>query len=98
MMGQAKQRGSLEQRVLAAKLKIDSLRPRAIICNDCKNEITEIVDLDIRGMKGVDAAFAGRCQECGGSTYAIKGHPESVEALMLALSEATGEVPLLGVQ
>lgn len=97
-MGQAKQRGSLQQRVSAARAKVDAMRPEAIICNDCKTSITEIVDLDIRGMTGIDAAFAGQCPKCGGSTYAIKGQPASVEALMLALADATGDMPLLGVQ
>lgn len=97
-MGQAKRRGSLEQRVSIAKARIDTLRPKAIICNDCKGEITDVVDLDIRGMTGIDAAFAGLCPECKGSTYAIKGTPAAVEALMVALSNATGGEPLLGIQ
>lgn len=97
-MGQAKQRGSLEQRISAAKGRIDALRPAEIICNDCKSEITEIEDLDIREMTGIDAAFAGVCKQCKGVTYAIKGNPDSIEALMVALSENTGEVPLIGVQ
>jgi len=97
-MGQAKRRGSLEQRMAEAKGRIDALRPAAIVCNDCKSEITEIEDMNIRGMTGIDAAFAGVCKQCKGTTYAIKGDPVSVEALMMALSESTGEVPLVGMQ
>lgn len=97
-MGQAKRRGSLDQRISEAKGRIDALRPAAIICNDCKSEITEIEDMNIRGMIGIDAAFAGVCKQCNGTAYAIKGEPDSVEALMMALSESMGEVPKIGVQ
>lgn len=97
-MGQAKRRGSVEQRISEAKARIDALRPAAIICNDCKGEITEIEDLNIRGMTGIDAAFAGVCKQCKGVTYAIKGNPDSVEVLMMALAESTGDVPLIGMQ
>lgn len=97
-MGQAKRRGSLDQRISEAKGRIDAMRPAAIICNDCKSEITEIEDMNIRGMSGIDAAFAGVCKQCKGTTYAIKGEPDSVEALMMALSESTGGPMIVGVQ
>lgn len=32
------------------------------------------------------------------TTYAIKGDTDSVQALMMALSESTGEVSLIGMQ
>jgi len=97
-MGQAKQRGTTQERINAAKARIDSLRPKAIICNQCGHEITEIVDLNTHRMDGVDAAFAGLCQQCGRSTYAIKGRPEAVEALKRVMTEAMGEAPLMGSQ
>ena len=97
-MGQAKQRGSLEQRVSAAKDRIEALRPKSIICNDCKAEITDIQDMDTKGMDGIEAAFAGICPKCNSSTYAVRGRRESVEAFMMAMAKATGEVPLFGAQ
>ncbi|PKO87245.1 MAG: hypothetical protein CVU18_11350 [Betaproteobacteria bacterium HGW-Betaproteobacteria-12] len=97
-MGQAKKRGTLEQRRQAAKARIDALRPEVIICNQCGGEIQDILDLPTSGMPGIDAAFAGHCQACSSSTYAIKGDPKAVEQLMLAITETTGDVPLLGVQ
>jgi len=77
---------------------MDALRPKVIICNDCKGEILEIVDLPAKGMDGIDAAFAGICPQCNGTTYAIKGHPSAVEKLMVAMTHATGDAPLIGVQ
>ena len=97
-MGQAKQRGSLAQRVSAAKLRIEVTRPKSITCNDCKAEITDVQVMDTKGMSGIDAAFAGICPKCNSSTYAVRGRRESVEAFMLAMAKASGEVPLLGVQ
>lgn len=97
-MGQAKLRGSLQERVAAAKARIDALRPEVIICNECKGEITEIVDLDAKGVAGIDAAFAGICPACKSSTYAIKGKPEAVAALMDAMSDVMGGDPIVGTQ
>ena len=97
-MGQAKQRGSLDDRVSAARARIDAMRPESIICNECERAITDIVELNTRGMDGIDVAFAAVCPECGSSTYAIKGQPASVEALMLAMTESTGDTLLFGVQ
>lgn len=97
-MGQAKKRGTLEQRVADAKERIDALRPKAIICNSCRHEITEMVTLPTHGMKGIEAAFAGICPQCNGSTYAIKGDPQAVEAMMRAISESEGGELLVGMQ
>ncbi len=97
-MGQAKKRGTLEQRTAAAKARIDAVRPKSIICNDCSGEITEIETLPTRGMPGIEAAFAGICPKCNANTFAIKGDPAAVEALMMALAEAQGTAPLVGMQ
>ena len=97
-MGQAKQRGSLEQRVSTAKDRIEALRPKSIICNECKAEITDIQDMDTKGMEGIEAAFAGICPKCNSSTYAVRGRREAVEAFMMGMAKASGEVPLLGAQ
>jgi len=97
-IGQARQRGSLEQRVADAQARRDAKRPKSITCNDCKGEITEIQEMDTTGMAGIDAAFAGICPACKCSTYAVRGKRKSVEAFMLAMAKASGEVPLLGAQ
>ena len=97
-MGQAKRRGTLEQRVQEAKARIDALRPEVIVCNDCKGEIRDIIDLPAKGLDGIDAVFGGICPECKSTTYAVKGDPQAVERLMVAMAEATGDDPLVGVQ
>lgn len=97
-MGQAKQRGSLQDRIDGAKARIDALRPAFITCNSCQHDIADVVDLNSRGLDGIEAAFAGLCPKCGRSTYAIKGRPEAVAELMVAMEETMGETPLLGSQ
>jgi hypothetical protein len=97
-MGQAKQRGSLEQRILAAKDRVAALRPKTITCNQCQAEISDVQDMDTKGMEGIEAAFAGICPHCDSSTYAVRGRRDAVEAFMMAMSKATGEVPLFGTQ
>jgi hypothetical protein len=97
-VGQAKQRGSLEQRIQQAKQKMDGSTPDHIICNNCKAEITEVHCLDTKGMRGIDAAFAGQCPACDQSTYAVKGEPKSIAAFMEAVQAATGSEPIIGAQ
>ena len=64
-MGQAKLRGTPEQRKQAAIERQLSLRPKHIVCNNCKAELTEMQPIDISGMRGIDAAFAAHCPHCG---------------------------------
>ena len=97
-MGQAKRRGSLAQRVAAATAHIDVLRPAHIVCNQCQNEISEVVDIDVRKMRGLSAAFAATCSVCQSVTYAMSGNPETVQALMATIADQEGKMPLLGSQ
>ena len=84
--------------MLAAQDRVAALRPKAITCNQCKAEITDVQVMDTKGMAGIEAAFAGICPHCDSSTYAVRGRRDAVEAFMMAMSKATGEVPLLGTQ
>lgn len=97
-MGQAKRRGSLEQRVAEAKARLEALRPEAIICNKCQGVLKEITDLNVRGMAGIEGAFGAHCNDCDSDTFAIKGEPNAVQAVMEAMAESTGHVPLQGFQ
>jgi hypothetical protein len=97
-LGQAKNRGSLEERIQQARQKTDESTPDQLICNNCKSEITEVHLLDTKGMRGIDAAFAGECPACGQSTYAVKGEPNSMAAFMEAMEQATGSEPIIGSQ
>lgn len=90
-MGQAKLRGRLEDRMVQAKSKVDSLRPEKLVCNHCKTEFTEFEAMDSRGLRGIDAVFAGNCPNCCFTTFAYSGNSDAVAELMLAQEEFMGE-------
>jgi hypothetical protein len=96
-MGQAKNRGTQEQRASEAKEKIEALKPAFIVCNACKAEVTNIHAMDTRGMNGIQAVFSGLCT-CDNVTYAMLGDKDAVTDLMLALESSHDERGMIGVQ
>jgi Zn finger protein HypA/HybF involved in hydrogenase expression len=96
-MGQAKIRGTPEQRKQAAIDRQLSLRPKYIVCNNCKTELTEMHPMDISGMAGIDAAFAAHCPHCSHDTFAIKGEREAVANMHMAIEDAAGAESQVGV-
>jgi hypothetical protein len=96
-MGQAKLRGTPQQRQQAAIDKQLSLRPKHIICNNCQAVLTEMQPMEITDIKGIEAAFAAHCPHCDHDTYAIKGEPEAVAQMHMAIEDATGQESLSGV-
>lgn len=85
-MGQAKQRGTIEQRIAQAQAKIEESRPEKLVCNGCGADVTSINPVSTRGLRGIDAIWVGQC-ECGHTTFAASGDPKAVEAFFFALSE-----------
>lgn len=89
-MGQAKNRGSLEQRKGVAIEKQLSLRPKYITCNHCQTELSEMFPMDTSKMPGVEAAFAAHCGNCDHDTYALKGEAEAVANAHMAIEDSAG--------
>ena len=87
-MGQAKKRGTLEQRVAQAHAKIEATRPEKIICNHCGAEASSIHPVSTRGLRGIDSIWLGQC-ECGHTTFAAAGEPRAVQAFFETLGEDT---------
>jgi hypothetical protein len=96
-MGQAKQRGSQDERAKQAQEKIQAMKPTMIVCNACKAEITNVHAMDTRGMQGIRAVFLGMCS-CGNTTHAMLGDPEAVADLVMAIEATNGEQGILGSQ
>lgn len=96
-MGQAKLRGTPEQRKQAAIERQLALRPKYIKCNHCQAELTDMTPMDISDIKGIDAAFAAHCPQCGHDTFAIKGEREAVAQMHMAIEDAAGSQALAGV-
>ena len=87
-MGQAKLRGSREQRVAQAMEKIEAGRPEKLVCNSCGADVTQINPVSTRGLRGLEAIWVGQC-DCGHTTFAASGDPKAVEAFFFALSQDT---------
>ncbi len=96
-MGQAKIRGTLEQRKQAALEKQLSLRPKYIQCNNCQAQLSDMQPMDISGIPGIQAAFAAHCPHCDHDTYAIKGEREAVAQMHMAIEDATASESQAGV-
>lgn len=96
-MGQAKLRGTPEQRKQAAIERQLSLRPKHIVCNNCQAELTEMMPMDISDVRGIDAAFAAHCPHCEHDTFAIKGEREAVAQMHMAIEDAAGAASQAGV-
>lgn len=78
-------------------MKIEALKPSMIVCNECKNEITDVHAIDTRGMAGIRAVFAGMCG-CGCTTHAMIGDPDAVAELVEAMEATMDEQGILGSQ
>lgn len=77
-MGQAKQRGSRDDRIQQVKAKLDAIRPKTLTCSSCQTEITEIRDGNTRGLPGIEGIFLGTCPKCGDITQAVAGDKDAV--------------------
>ena len=94
-MGQAKRRGSIEEREAHANARVESLKPTSIVCYHCQAEIADVHTIDTRGLNGIDGAFAGRCS-CGHTTWAIVGNPNAVAELAESMQSTMGEEAIVG--
>lgn len=96
-MGQAKNRGSQQERVeLAIKIKSD-IRPEFLICNECGGHINDFQELNTKGLPGITAAFAGVCS-CGRATFAVSGNKDASVDVLSSLQEQFGLNSKIGHQ
>ena len=83
-MGQAKRRGTLDDRIAQANARIAATRPEKLVCNGCGADVTTIHPVSTRGLSGIDAIWVGQC-DCGQTTFAASGDPTGVQAFFDAL-------------
>ena len=83
-MGQAKRRGTLDDRIAQANARIEATRPEKLVCNGCGADVTTIHPVSTRGLSGIDAIWVGQC-DCGQTTFAASGDPKAVQAFFDAL-------------
>lgn len=97
-MGEAKKRGTPQQRAEAARARNEALRPAQLVCGACKTAFTNFDMLPAPGLRGIDAVFGGQCPNCGNDVVVFKGKPEAVAEAMLAYEKMMGADAKLGYQ
>ncbi|ABM39690.1 MULTISPECIES: hypothetical protein [Polaromonas] len=95
-MGQAKLRGTFEQRAANAKTNARAQFPDSIQCNNCQAWLTEIEPLDIRGIPGMRLAGGAVCAGCAHTTWVLDGTPEALAGMQGYLDDAQDEEAKIG--
>ena len=78
-MGQAKRRGSRDERIAQAQARVTALRPEKLTCAKCQADIFEFEVMETQVLPGLEAAFMGKCPQCDQVSFAFKGTPEAME-------------------
>lgn len=85
-MGQAKRRGTQEERIAQAQAKLLANKPEKLVCNSCGADVTQINPVNTRGLRGLESVWVGQC-DCGHTTFAASGEPKAVQAFFDAISQ-----------
>lgn len=95
-MGQAKNRGTQQERVAAAVLANAQGSPPTITCNVCHAVLPQAERLDTQGLKGIEVAFKSHCAACDQDTWAVRGDAAAVRAFYAALEKSVGGTVQMG--
>ena len=90
-MGQAKLKGSFEQRKDQAITKARALFPASVKCNNCGNDLTDIQSLNVTDMPGMRLAGAASCASCKYITWVLDGTPEALDQMQHFLQQEHGD-------
>ncbi|AOY95095.1 hypothetical protein BKK79_25140 [Cupriavidus sp. USMAA2-4] len=97
-MGEAKKRGTPQERAEQARARLDALRPAQLVCGACKTAFTTFDAIPAPDLRGIDAVFGGQCPSCGNDVLIFKGEPQAVADAMLAWEKMMGADAKLGYQ
>ena len=78
-MGQAKNRGSQDQRIAEARVRERTKFPASVKCNSCQAELTDIEPMNVRGFPGLKLAGAAECRACETTTWVLHGAQEAMD-------------------
>ena len=95
-MGEARNRGTRQQRVDAAAQHDAVAAAPQIACNACQAALEAVEQIDASGLRGIELAFRAHCAACDQDTWAVRGEPASVRAFYEALEKAAGQKVQLG--
>jgi uncharacterized protein with PIN domain len=94
-MGQAKSRGTFEERKAQAIARERAKFPDSVDCNNCGHKLTDIEPMDVRNIEGMRLAGGSICPECGHTTWTLGGSPEGLADFQEFLSsQHQGEVKM----
>lgn len=96
-MGQAKLKGTFEQRRATAIATARSKFPVSVKCNNCDQDITDIHPMDVSGLAGMRLAGSAVCVSCSHVTWILDGTPEALAQMQQFLSEEHGDDVKSGV-
>lgn len=91
-MGQAKDKGSLEQRKKQAMLRQRDLLPEYMKCNECGEKITEIIPLQANLIDGINGIGFGICPNCDKVTFGFDTTNDKVEEIQEVMGNINPEV------
>jgi hypothetical protein len=89
-MGQAKRRGTLEQRAAEATIRARRQFPESVTCNHCKADLHEIHPMDVRSLPGMRLAGAAHCSACNHDTWVLDGDENGLQLFQQFLTEQHG--------
>lgn len=95
-MGEAKSRGSQQDRVAAAQQSATAAQPPAMFCQRCKLALNPVTEMDTRRLKGISVAYSAHCVPCDEDTWAVRGDIAAVKAFYAALEKASGQAVQMG--
>ena len=96
-MGQAKLKGTFEQRRAQAIADTRARFPASVKCNNCEADLEEIHAMDVRGMPGLQLAGAAICPACSHTTWVLDGSPEALQRFQEFMAAEHGEEAKTGV-
>ena len=95
-MGEARDRGTPEQRAAQALARAVNVRPPALSCNACQAALPEAQRVDTSALQGIELAFKSHCAACDQDTWAVRGAPAAVRAFYAALEKSVGHAAQMG--
>lgn len=90
-MGQARIRGTFEERAAHAKTAARAQFPDAVQCNNCQAWLTGIEPLDVRGIPGMRLAGGAVCASCSQTTWVLDGTADALAGMQEFLDAQHGE-------
>lgn len=89
-MGQAKRRGTPEQRAAEAFERARRQFPETVTCNNCQAVLSEIEPMDVRRMEGLRLAGRAYCDACKHDTWVLDGDRDGLQLFQQFLDQEHG--------